>query len=56
MYMEVDPMDMTWYVEDNFKEYFETLVVCGMVFGTLMCGVFDILDILKNLSVLYQDI
>ena len=55
MYMEVEPMDMTWYVEDNFKEYFETLVVCGMVFGTLMCGVFDILKILNNLRVLDKE-
>ena len=50
MYMEVDPMDMLEYVE----EYFETLVVDGMVFDTLMCGFFDILDIFKNLRVLYQ--
>ena len=51
-YMDIgiEPMDMTWYVE----EYFETLVVGGMVFGTLMCGVFDVLNILKNLRVLYQ--
>ena len=48
MYMEVDPMDVPWYVE----EYFETLVVGGMVFFTLMCGVFDILDKLKILRVL----
>ena len=36
-------------------EEFETLVVGGMVFGTLMCGVFDVLKILKNLRVLYQE-
>ena len=44
-------MDVPLYVE----EYFETLVVGGMVFGTLMCGVFDLLDILKNLRVSYQE-
>ena len=44
-------MDVPSYVE----EYFETLVFGGMVFGTLMCGVFDILNILKNLRVLYQE-
>ena len=49
--MEVDTMGVPWYVE----EYFETLVFGGMVFGTLMCGVFDVLDILKNLRVLYQE-
>jgi hypothetical protein len=38
--MEVDPTDVPWYVEEDF----ETLVVSGMVFGTLMCGVFDVLD------------
>ena len=54
MYMEVEPMDFPWYVEDDFKEYFETLVVGVMVFGTLMCRVFDILNILNNLRVLYQ--
>ena len=48
MYMEVDPMEVPLYVEEDF----ETLVVGGMVFGTLMCGVFDVLDILKNLRVL----
>ena len=51
MYMEVDPTYMPCYVE----EYFETLVVGGMVFGTLMCGVFDVLDILNNLRVLDQE-
>ena len=51
MYMEVDPMCIPWYVEEDF----ETLVVGGMVFGTLMCGVFDILNILKNLRVLDQE-
>ena len=49
--MEVEPMDVPWYVEEDF----ETLVVGGMVFGTLMCGVFDALDILKNLRVLDQE-
>ena len=39
----------------NVEEDFETLLVGGMVFGTLMCGVFDVLDILKNLRVLYQE-
>ena len=38
-----------------FEEDFETLVVGGMVFGTLMCGVFDVLDILKNLRVSDQE-
>ena len=38
-----------------FEEYFETLIVGGMVFRTLMCGVFDVLDILKNLRVLNQE-
>ena len=42
---------MPLYVEEDF----ETLVVGGMVFGTLMCGVFDVLDILKNLRVLDQE-
>ena len=37
---------------DMDKEDFETLVVGGMVFGTLMCGAFDVLNILKNLKVL----
>ena len=50
--MEVEPMDMPWYVEEEFEEYFETLVVCGMAFSTLMCGVFDVLNILNNLRVL----
>ena len=50
MYMEVEPMDVPWYVE----EYFETLVVGGMVFDTLMCGVFYFLYKLKNLKVLDQ--
>ena len=49
--MEVYPTYVPWYVE----EYFETLVVGGMVFGTLMCGVFEILDILNNLRVLDQE-
>ena len=48
--MEVDPTYVPWYVE----EYFETFVVSGMVFGTLKCGVFDVLDILNNLRVLEQ--
>ena len=46
--MEVEPMEVPWYVE----EYFETLVVGGMVFGTLIGGVFDIQNILRNLMVL----
>ena len=54
--MEVYPMYVPWYVEEEFEEDFETLVVGGMVFGTIMCGVFDVLDILKNLRVLYQKI
>ena len=48
--MEVDPMEVPWYVEEDF----ETLVVGGMVFDTLMCGVFDVLEILKNSRVLDQ--
>ena len=48
MWMEVNPTDMPWYVEEEF----ETLVVGGMVFGTLMCGVFDVLNILNNVRVL----
>ena len=51
MYMEVDPMDVPWYVEENF----ETLVVGGIVFGTLLCGVFYILNILNNLRVFDQE-
>ena len=50
MYMEVEPMEVPWYVD----EVFETLVVGGMVFGTLMCGVFYIMYKLNNLRVLYQ--
>ena len=49
--MEVEPMYVPWYAE----EYFETIVVGGMVFGTLMCGLFDIRDILKNIRVLEQE-
>ena len=49
--MEVEPTYVPWYAE----EYFETLVVGGMVFDTLMCEVFDVLDILKNLRVLDQE-
>ena len=48
MYMEVELMDMPWYVEEDF----ETLVVGGMVFCILMCGVFDILNKLNILRVL----
>ena len=48
-------MYVPWYVEEYFEEYFETLVVGGMVVGTLMCGVFDVLDILKNLRVLDKE-
>ena len=44
-------MDVPLYVEEDF----ETLVVGGMAFSTLMCGVFDILDILKHLRVLDQE-
>ena len=57
--MEVEPMYIPWYVEEyfeeEFEEDFETLVVGGMVFGTLMCGVFEVLNILKNLRVLEQE-
>ena len=53
--MEVEPTDVPWYVENNFEEDFETLVFGGMVFGTLMCGVLDILNILNNLRVLDQE-
>ena len=49
--MVVEPTDMPSYLEDDF----ETLVVSGMNFGTLMCGAFDVLDILKNLMVLDQE-
>ena len=49
--MDLDPMGVPWYVEENF----ETLVVSGMVFGTLMCGAFDVQNILKNLKVLDQE-
>ena len=52
IYMEVYPKYVPWYVEEYFKEDFETLVVGGMVFCTLMCGVFDILNKLKILRVL----
>ena len=44
-------MDMPLYVEEDF----ETLVVGGMVFGTFMCGVFDVLNILNNLRVLCKE-
>ena len=54
IYMEVDTMDIPWYAEEDIEEDFQTLVVGGMVFGTLMCGVFDVLNILNNLRVLYQ--
>ena len=50
--MEVEPMDVPWYVEEDFEEKFETLVVGGMVFGTLMCGVFNVMNKLKILRVL----
>ena len=53
--MEVEPMEFPWYVEEEFEEDFETLVVGGMVFSTFMCGVFDVLNILKNLRVLDQE-
>ena len=52
--MEVDPMGMPWDDEEFFEENFETIVVGGMVFGTLMCGVFDVLNILNNLRILNQ--
>ena len=45
-------MDVPCYVEEYFKENFEALVVGGMVFGTLIGGVFDVQDILSNLMVL----
>ena len=54
--MELDPMELPWYVEEDFEEEFETLVVCGMVFGILMCGVFEVLNILKNLKVLDKEL
>ena len=50
--MEVDPTYVPWYVEEYFEKDFETLVVGGMVFCTLMCGVFDILKKLNILRVL----
>ena len=49
--MEVYPTYVPRYVEEDF----ETLVVGGMVIGTLMCGIFDVLNILKNLRVLDQE-
>ena len=48
MYMEVYPMDVPWYAEEDF----ETLVVGGMVFCTLKCRVFEILNKLNILRVL----
>ena len=53
MWMEVYSMDLPWDAEEDVEEYFETLVLHGMVFGTHMCGVFDVMDILNNLRVLY---
>ena len=53
--MEVYPTHVPWNVEEYFEKDFEILVVSGMVFGTLMCGVFDVLDILNNLRVLDQE-
>ena len=53
--MEVDPTYVAWYVEEYFEEDFETLIAGGMVFGTLMCGVFDVLFKLNNLRVLNQE-
>ena len=50
MLIEVEPMDMPWYVEEDF----ETLVVGDVGFDTLKCGVFDILKKLKILRVLYH--
>ena len=41
-------MDVPCYVEEDF----ETLVVGGMVFGTLMCAVFDVLNKLNILRLL----
>ena len=55
MYVEGNNMEVPWYVEEYFEDDFETLVVSVMVFGTLMCGVFDVLNILKNLKVLDQE-
>ena len=55
MYMEVEATYIPWYFEECFEEDVETLVVGGMVFDTLMCGVFDVLDILNNLMVLDQE-
>ena len=53
--MDLYPIYVPWYVKEDFEEDFETLVVGGMVFGTLMCGVFDVLNILKNLRELDQE-
>ena len=49
--MEVDPTDVPRYVEEDF----ETLVVRGIVFGTLMCEIFGVLNKLNNLRVLDQE-
>ena len=49
--MDVNHMEVPCYIE----EYFKTPVVGGMVFDTLMCGVFGVLDIVKNLRVLDQE-
>ena len=55
MYLDGNTMEVPWYVEEYFEDDFETLVVSVMVFGTLMCGVFDVLNTLKNLRILYQE-
>ena len=52
--MEVYPMGMPWDDEEFFEENFETIVVGDVVLDTLMCGVFDVVNILKNLRVLDQ--
>ena len=36
--MEVEPTYVPWYVEEYFEKDFETLIVSGMVFGTLVWG------------------
>ena len=40
--MEVEPTYVPWYVEEYFEKDFETLVVSGMVFGTLMCALWGL--------------
>ena len=45
----------TVYPCDHAYESHKVLKTCGMVFGTLMCGVFDVFNILKNLRVFEQE-